>query len=143
MTELTYDATDYSHVRNLIDVRLTGEDLTDDVISSVAFLGAAEKETKRLFGKSIDDLDDGDEEIFKLSTIIRTAAFLIPNVPQILQQTVGAIRHSWEDANWERIQANLLLRANRTLDDILDDEEENISITAFETVSGGRKGTWK
>jgi len=141
-----YSTSDYGHVRSLIDVRLEEEDISDNVICSVAFLGSAEQETARLlkkFGISFSDLDAEEKQDVRLSVIIRTAAFLVPNVPQILQQTVGAIRHSWEDSNWERIQGNLLNRANRTLDDILEDETEAISITAFVTAKANRAGTWK
>ena len=143
---ITYDATDYGHIRSLIDVRLDTEDLQDSVICSVAFLGSAENETLRLLrkiGKQYTDLTSDEIYDFKLSVVLRTAAFLVPHVPQILQQTVGAIRHSWEDSNWERIQANLLMRANRTLDDILQDETQAISITALKTAPAGRGGTWR
>lgn len=147
MIDPTFDASDFAHVRALIDVRLSEEDIPDSVINSTAFLIASEKEVKRLLkanGCDFDELEGEDDlEAFKLAVLLRTAAYMMSNAPQIMRQTVGQIGHSWEVTNWERMQANLLNRANNALLELCDNEKvEVVSTTAFATAQSGRGGNW-
>lgn len=154
---LTYIPGDFNYIRALIDVRLTAEDIDNDVIESSAYLGAAEKDALRYISKNkawLKALEaaatanpDGEEadklDTFKSAVFLRTASNMIPNVPLLLSQTVGGIRQSWQEFDSERIMSILLARSNRLLDGLTDDDPQPTGLTKFKTAQSERGGTWR
>lgn len=130
------DLADYlNEIRWLLNAALTENDLSDQQIRS-PFLRSAEFEVYDALGVTEAEYDTRSatdmvfREKVRLSTLYRTAALLVPSIPDILQQRIfeGSVRYVEYDPK-EKI-ANFIRLSNNEIEEFIPTENQRTGFAA-------------
>ena len=119
-------------IRQLLDVGLTSTELPNAVVRSSVYLRKAELEvyqstnlTDATYDSTIASMPLKAEQ-YRISTMYRTAALLIPALPDIVEQSTLRLRTRYTEIDWEKKRALFL----QLSDDIIEDDIVDPQITA-------------
>ena len=125
-----------NQIRQLLDVGITSTELPNAVIYSSVYLRKGELEVYESTGITSDaDYDTkaaagpnptAFAERYRIATMYRTAALLVPALPDIVEQSTLRLRTRYTEIDWEKKIALLLKLA----DDIIEDDIVDPQITA-------------
>jgi len=137
------DATHFDSVRRAIDVDLTPEDLSDDVIGDDIYLTRAANQVLAL-DPDAESRENEAEAAIQRATIFLLAALLIPAMPQIVSEQYVDYRVKFDQLTQaERIQ-DLRNQAAAEIALAIGDEERGAypRMPGFSLARGGRRAAW-
>ena len=110
-----------NQVRNILRIGVTAEDLPDNTILEPAFVRRAElavyAQTDIANDAAFDELaaDDPKRERLKIATLYRTAALLVPALPDIVREQFQSELRQYVQMDWEQKINFFIGQANDTL----------------------------
>ena len=116
-------------IRQLLDVGLTSTQLPNAVIYSSVYLRKGEREVYESTGESdstYNRLSPDKKENFRIATMYRTAALLVPALPDIVEQSTLRLRTRYVEIDWQEKIALFLKLA----DEVIEDDIVRPQITA-------------
>ena len=117
-----------NQIRNLIWTNLTQESLPDSVISQDSYLGLAELEilnSLELTSATYDTKAAADSAFARrarIAVIYRTAAYLLPAVPQLLRESIQQENQQFAEVDWKERQTFFLTQSNESIKDDLPEK---------------------
>ena len=114
---------DINGIRQLVSIYLTKDDLPDSIIDSGIFLDSGERRIYQInmtikTNDKYDMASDADKARVKAQIQIQTAIYLIPAIPQLLEEQILRERVQFQTIDW---QAKIELLEKRILDIAGDD----------------------
>lgn len=105
-------------IRSLVWISLTKEDLPDNIILKPVYLRSAELDIAQQIGSGYDQqlLNADNREKIAIAVQMKTAAKIIPALPQITEDQVLRERYEYAEINWQE-KINLL---NKDADDFIN-----------------------
>jgi len=95
-----------SQIRNILRIGLTSEDLPDATIQEAAFLRRAELavyEKTGLTDQTYDAISDPlKQERLRIAVLYRTAALLVPALPEIVRESFLGELQQFAQIDWEQ-----------------------------------------
>ena len=130
-------------IRSTMWSGLTSEDVLDSEIDNVVALGAAERDIIRRSGITIPNegfsaLPQSDQDKLLEATILRTALFLLPSVPQFKRTDVLTSENEFFQVELEDREDKLTAR----LDELYPDPDVPATIGGNLFPTGGEILTW-
>ena len=115
-----------SNIRDLIQVGLSSDDLPDDIVLRTSFFGAAETHILNRLGLTTAAYteklatDPAFRQRITVAVERRTAAFLIPSLPQVVEESILNQRWRYLEVDWqEKISLLLRLSDEAIVDDLV------------------------
>jgi len=116
---ITFDTADYEEIRKAIDTTLSENTLSDTVISSSLYEGAAIEVVEA----AVASLDAGQQTTYspriKRAAKYLTASYVCPAVPALSNETIEGDQQSWQNRDLTKLAKELEGRAYDVIQRIL------------------------
>ncbi len=133
------DATHYPAVRAAMDLALDDKMVSDDLIASSIYQGAAEAEVLRL-DPLASSRTGGDQTHIQNAVILFTAALMTPALAPLQAANMNQAEYGKREHNVEVDIARLRARAQAEINSVLNPGDDTAGMPTFFTVGTGERG---